>query len=59
MNWVLTATLICGASVLTSCSSNDNPLTPDLNLSEMIIGKLSYPPRPQSLAKLQNSDRMP
>ena len=39
INWVLAATLICGASVLTSCSSNDNPLTPDLNLSEKIIGK--------------------
>ena len=23
MNWVLAATLICGASVLTSCSAND------------------------------------
>ena len=40
LNWVLAAILICGASVFTACSSNDdNPATPDLNLSEKIIGK--------------------
>lgn len=42
MNWVLAAILICGASVMTSCSTNDFPVTPvepDLNLSETIIGK--------------------
>ena len=43
MNWVLAATLICGASVFTSCSSNDdnpvNPVEPDLNVAEKIIGK--------------------
>ena len=40
IQWVLVATLICGASVFTACSSNDdNPATPDLNLSEKIIGK--------------------
>ena len=39
-NWMLAATLIYGASVFTACSSNDdNPATPDLNLSEKIIGK--------------------
>ena len=27
-NWVLAATLICGASVLTSCSNDDNPPEP-------------------------------
>ena len=40
MNWVFVATLVCGASVMTSCSSNDdNPAQSDLNLSEKIIGK--------------------
>ena len=35
IQWVLVATLTCGASVFTACSSNDdNPATPDLNLSE-------------------------
>ena len=39
MNWVLAATLICGATVFTACTNEDNPATPDLNLSEKIIGK--------------------
>ena len=43
MNWMLAAILICGASVFTSCSSNDdnpvNPVEPDLNVAEKIIGK--------------------
>ena len=40
MTWAMAAALICGASVLTSCSSNDdNPVTPDLNVSDKIIGK--------------------
>ena len=44
MNWVLAATLICGASVFTACSddTSDNPVVPeqpDLNLTENIIGK--------------------
>jgi hypothetical protein len=34
------AILVCGASVFTSCSSNDdNPTQPDLNVAEKIIGK--------------------
>ena len=39
--WALAAALICGASVFISCTSDtsDNPVTPDLNLSEKIIGK--------------------
>jgi hypothetical protein len=37
--WMLAAILICGASVFTSCSSEDNPVTPDLNLAEKIQGK--------------------
>ena len=28
MNWMLAATLICGASVLVSCFSNDDNPTP-------------------------------
>ena len=32
--------MICGASVFTACtSSDDNPATPDLSVSEKIIGK--------------------
>ena len=41
IHWMFAAILICGASVFTSCTSDtsDNPVTPDLNLSEKIIGK--------------------
>ena len=40
MNWMLAVILVCGASVFTSCTSNDdNPATPDLNVAEKIIGK--------------------
>ena len=43
LNWMLAAILICGASVFTSCSSNDDnpvkPVEPDLNVAEKIIGK--------------------
>ena len=28
-NWVIAAALICGASMLTSCSENDNPVEPE------------------------------
>ena len=39
-HWMFAAILICGASVFTSCSSNDdNPTQPDLNVAEKIIGK--------------------
>ena len=38
LNWVLAATLICGAIVYTSCSSNDDdPVLPDL--STKLMGK--------------------
>jgi len=37
--WMLAAILICGALVFTSCSSEDNPVTPDLNVAEKIQGK--------------------
>ena len=34
--WAMAAALICGASVFTACSSNDdNPATLDLGVSEM------------------------
>ena len=40
LNWMFAAILICGASVFTACSSNDdNPATPDLGVKEKIIGK--------------------
>ena len=31
MNWMLATTLICGASVFTSCSNSDDPVTPPDN----------------------------
>lgn len=38
--WMMAAILICGASVFTSCTDNDdNPTQPDLNVGEKIIGK--------------------
>lgn len=41
--WKLAAILICGISVFTACSSNDensSPIPqPDLNLAEKIVGK--------------------
>ena len=37
---MLAAILICGATVFTACSSsNDNPVIPDLNVADKIIGK--------------------
>ena len=39
MNLVLVAILICGATVFTSCSNEDNPADPAANLSEMINRK--------------------
>ena len=40
MNWVLAAIIICGASVMTACSSDndDNPVV-DNSLAEKIVGK--------------------
>ncbi|MBO4564946.1 MAG: hypothetical protein J5720_05905 [Bacteroidaceae bacterium] len=39
--WVLAAILVCGASVFTSCTedNDDNPVQPDLNVAEKIVGK--------------------
>ena len=39
MNWMLAAILICGASVFTSCGNDDNPVEPDLNVAEKILGR--------------------
>lgn len=39
MNWVLAVILVCGASVMTACSSDndDNPVV-DNSLAEKIVG---------------------
>ena len=37
--WVMGAALICSTMVFTSCTNEDNPATPDLNVAEKIIGK--------------------
>ena len=37
--WVMAAALICGSTVFTSCSNDDNSVDPAKNLSEKIIGK--------------------
>lgn len=40
MNWMLAAILICGANVFSACTNNeDNPVQPDMNLAEKIVGK--------------------
>ena len=40
MQWVFAATLVCGASVITSCSSSDTShINPIDDLSEKIVGK--------------------
>ena len=36
---MLAALVVCGLSLFTSCTKEDNPATPDLNLAEKIIGK--------------------
>ena len=40
MNWVMAATLVCGASVFTACTSDngDNPVA-GKSLAEKIVGK--------------------
>ncbi|MBQ9524487.1 MAG: hypothetical protein IJR69_05160 [Bacteroidaceae bacterium] len=37
--WMLAAILICGVTTFTSCTNEDNPATPDLNVAEKILGK--------------------
>ena len=36
---MLAAILICGATLFTACTNEDNPATPDLNVAEKILGK--------------------
>ena len=35
MQWVMAATLVCGASVFTACSNSDNPVTEKGQLLEV------------------------
>ena len=35
MQWVMAATLVCGASVFTACSNNDDPVTEKGQLLEV------------------------
>ena len=37
--WGFAAALICGATMFTSCSTDDNPVKPTENLAEKLIGK--------------------
>lgn len=37
--WLMIAVLICGTTVFTSCSKNDDPVDPTDNLAEKIIGQ--------------------
>lgn len=38
--WMMTAILtLCGSVMFTSCSNDDNPVNPELNVAEKIIGK--------------------
>jgi hypothetical protein len=39
MHWMLAAILICGTTTFTSCTNDDNPVKPDLNVAEKILGK--------------------
>ena len=39
LNWAMATALICGASVFTACSSDDDKKSDVENLSEKIIGK--------------------
>ena len=36
---MIAAILICGATLFTACTNEDNPATPDLNVAEKILGK--------------------
>jgi hypothetical protein len=37
MQWVMAATLVCGASVFTACSVNDNPATPSVEPQDGLV----------------------
>ena len=47
MNWVLAATLICGASVFTSCSANDANDNPSQEQAKKDRKELAHPPEPE------------
>ena len=42
LNWMLAAILICGASVFTSCTNSDNPVTPPLNTKKCTRAEVIY-----------------
>ena len=42
MNWMLAAILICGASVFTSCSNSDDPVTPPVNTKKCTRAEVIY-----------------
>ena len=41
MNWMLAAILVCGATVLTSCSNDDDPVTPPTDEVEAQLQKMT------------------
>ena len=42
LNWMLAAILICGASVFTSCSNSDTPVTPPVNTKKCTRVEVIY-----------------
>lgn len=42
MNWMLATILICGASVFTSCSNSDEPVTPPVNTKKCTRAEVIY-----------------
>ena len=42
MNWMLAAILICGASVFTSCTNSDNPVTPPVKTKKCTRAEVIY-----------------
>ena len=42
MNWMLATILICGASVFTSCSNSDDPVTPPVNTKKCARAEVIY-----------------
>ena len=39
MQWVMAVALICSTTVFTACTNDDNPVKPEDNLAEKILGK--------------------
>ena len=42
LNWMLATILICGASVFTSCSNSDDPVTPPVNTKKCTRAEVIY-----------------